>query len=373
VPLNVLRSIHDVAPEAWDRLACGDPFAGHAWLAALEDSGVTGPSSDWTACHALLTEGGEPVAACPLYVRVGNEGEFVWDEPIEEACLRSVRPYAPRAVSTVPWTPVAGPRLLAGRGPDRRELQGRLARGLVELCSERGWESVNVQFAPEDEIEVLREAGLVERITWQYHWRDRGYASFDDFLGRLRSRRRSAMRRELRELERQGISMEVRPGDRLDFERMATLYGDTCRRNGAEPALGSAFFEQLHGRMAERVVFFVATRGDDVVGMTLNVRHGDRLYGRFWGASEPVPFLHFNAAYHHPVRWCIEQGITAFEPGHGGEYKRTRGFDAVVLRSAHHFVDPELRAAVVRWAHREASWVQQRLDEKRRESPFAKR
>lgn len=359
---RVLASIHDVLPADWDRLAGGAPFVAWAWLAALEESGVATPARGWRTAHLLLRDGDRPVAACPLYVRTGNEGEWVWDGPIEQACRSFHQPYAPRAVVTVPWTPVAGPRLLVGDEPGAEQRARALVRALRRLTVEQGWAGLNVQFCRPWEAALLADQGLLTRLTWQYHWRDQGYAGFEDFLGSFSSSRRNKIRRELRELGPQGIDIEVRPGDLADFRRMAGLYAATAERYGfAPPPLDLLFFEALHARLGDRIRFAVASRAGETLAMTLNLLDGDALYGRFWGGDEDTRFLHFNLAYHRTVQWCIEQGLRRFEPGHGGEYKRRRGFDPVLMYSAHWYPVPGFHRAVARWAAEEAKLVMQRV------------
>lgn len=358
-----MSSILDVDRDTWDRLAAGAPFVCWDWLAALEESGVASPECGWQPAHVLLRDGDRPVAACPLYLRSDPLGEFVWEEPIERACQHLGQPYSPRAVITVPWTPVAGPRLLAGQGPDRDARRASLARALLALASERGWASISVQFCWPEEADALTRLGLLTRLTWQYHWHNADYATFEDHLASMRSRRRNKIRREVKALERQEIDVQLRAGDRADFVRMAELYAATATRHGyPDPALHRRFFEAVHDRLGDQVRFAVARRGSDVLAMTFNLLHGDALYGRFWGyPGGQVPFLHFNVAYNRSVAWCIEQGVRRYEPGHGGEFKRRRGFDPVLMASAHWYPDPAFHRSVARWADNEAKFVTERV------------
>jgi len=369
---RVLDSIEAVDPEAWNALAGPASFARHGWLAALEIGGVTAPAKGWTPSHLLLeSDDGVPLAACPLWARDDSYGEYVWDEPIASACGRSALGYAPRAVATHPWIPATGRKLLTHRDGDRAALLGALGEALVDLAGERGWASVNVHFCEADEARELGGRGFLDRFTWQYHWQDRDYGSFAGFLGALKASRRQRMKREMRELRDQGITVDYRAGDADDFARMGRLYADTWGRyEGGEPALTPSFFAELGRRAAGDVRFGVASRGDEVVAMTLNAVLGDAMYGRWWGCTESLRYLHFNVAYHCSVEHCLEAGLGRFEPGHGGEFKRIRGFDPVLARSAHWFADRPLHHAIARWAEHESEWVMERIAQKRAEGPF---
>ncbi len=370
--VRVLGSILDAEPAAWDAVASG--FAKHGWLAALEQGGVTVPDRGWSPSHvAAFEDDGTLVAAAPLWVRDDAFGEFVWDGPIRSACRRTRRPYAPRAVATVPWIPARGRKLLTHPEREREPLVEALAGALVELARAAGFASLNVHFAEDDEVAALTRAGCCERLTWQYHWQDRGYGDFDGFLDALRARRRNRIRREMKELAAQDVTVAFRPGSADEFATMARLYARTWRRHegaASTPALTPRFYALLHARCRDDVRLGVATRGDEVVGMTLNAVHGDRMYGRWWGCTEPLRFLHFNVAYHCAVEHCLEQGYVAFEPGHGGDFKRVRGFDPVILRSAHWHADRALHDAIAGWAADEAAWVRRRVAEKKAEGPF---
>ena len=206
---SVVGSILEVDPSDWDRLAGDNPFVRHAWLASLELSGTATEAAGWTPRHLLLHDHGRLVAAAPLWVRHSSEGEFVWDQPIEQACHRFGRRYTPRAVVAVPWTPVVGRRLLTDPTRARRPLLVALAAVLPHLCDEHGWSGLNVHFCEDDEADALQAVGFFGRASWQYRWRNPGYGSMDDFLDRLTSRRRSTMRREIRRLDSQGIELEV--------------------------------------------------------------------------------------------------------------------------------------------------------------------
>lgn len=366
----VVGTVLDVPQAQWDRIAGPEAFTRHGWLAALELSGAAAPERDWTPAHVLVFDADDLVAACPMYVRTQSYGEYVWDASVERACATSGIPYAPRAIATVPWAPTQGRRLLTA--PQRRaELLPALCSALLEVAAAQGWRSIGVHFCEADEEAALLRAGFLRRLGYQYRWQNRGYATFDDFLARLKRKRRVAMRRELGELTSQGVTLELRTGGPEDFARMGALYEDTWNRNtDGEPALPRRFFEELGARDAEAIHFGVATRGDDVIAMTLNALTDTAMLGRYWGCTEKLRFLHFNLTYHLPVRWCIERGLTSCDPGQGGEYKRSRGFDPTLTRSLHWYAEPRLQEAVGRWAEQETKWVLRRIEEERALVPY---
>lgn len=358
--IAVLDSIADIEPDAWDPWTRpAGPAARHGWLAAMEAALPDRGPDRWTPAHLKSAD-----LLCPLYEREGWSGEFVWDGPIEDACLQASLAYGPRAVGTLPWTPIRGPRVLTDPTRDRAALLRQAPRALAAAAAERGWTGVHLQFCADDEADVFVQQGWIERLTWQYVWQ--GDASMGSALDHLDGKRRREIRREMRAFEQQGLRLEVLAGHEAPDEvwrAMATLYANTARRHGDEAPLGAVFFDEVRARMAEAVVFFVARRGAELVGATLHLRGEDALFGRIWGAHEALPFLHFNLAYHFPMRWAHAQGLRRFEPGHGGEYKRRRGCDPVPCRSVHLFTHRGLQRAVADWSRREAGWVRQRLEE----------
>jgi predicted N-acyltransferase len=354
----LLGSVHALDASLWDAWARpAGPAARHGWFAGLEAAlPVAGPDR-WTPAH--LRDGSILV---PLFERTGWLGEFVWEEPIIDACRDAGLSYAPRAVGVIPWTPIRGPRVLTEPGADRAALLPTAARALEDAAAQRGWESVHLQFCADDEADAFVRQGWIERLTWQYVWQPRPEDT--GCLDRVDGKRRREIRREMRAFEAQGLTLEVVAGDAAGddlWEAMPTFYRNTAARHGDPVPLGPAFFTTVRERMAEDVVFFAARRGDALVGATFQLRGEDGLFGRIWGASEELPYLHFNLAYHFPLRWAWEQGLGRFEPGHGGEYKRRRGCDPLPCRSVHRFTHAGLHRAVADWAAREARWVREQL------------
>jgi uncharacterized protein len=361
--------------EAVSRLAAGEwnalvgeesPFLEWEWLASLEEAGCVGPELGWAPRPLLLREAGRLVAACPLYVKGNSEGEFVFDFGWADAASRAGIAYYPKLLVGVPFTPVGGARLLTAPGEDRPRRLRELAEALAELCRSNGLSSAHVNFCGADEHAALAEAGFLPRMGLQYHWRNPGGASFEDWLGAVRSKRRNQVRRERRELAEQGVSIERLSGSAIPdalFGPMFEIYRSTIRHNPwGRQYLNTHFFELLAERFRHRLCFMVARAGEEIVAGTVNVQKGDALYGRYWGAHRALRHLHFNVCYYAGIEHCIEQGLARFEPGAGGEYKQLRGFDAVPTWSFHWLADPRLRRAVAQYLERERSETGHAID-----------
>ena len=343
--------------DAWNALVGdGSPFLEWEWLAALEQAGCVGERTGWDARPLVVWEGERLVAACPLYVKSHSEGEFVFDWGWADAAERGGIRYYPKLLVGVPFTPVSGDRLLVAPNASdtsRDHYRGVLAAALRELCNTNELSSVHVNFCREGDAELLAQKGFLQRIGIQYHWHNDGYASFEDYLGRFRSKRRNQLRRERREVERQGVRVETFAGNEIGdelFEPMYGFYQSTIRsRTWGREYLNPRFFELLRERFRHRLVFVVATRDGHPIAGAFNVAKGEALYGRYWGAAEQVRNLHFEVCYYAGIEHCIERGLERFEPGAGGDYKQVRGFDARPTYSSHLLIDPRLHAAIERF------------------------
>jgi hypothetical protein len=361
--LELLEGVSSLSREAWNALV-GDesPFLEWEWLASLEQAGCAVQSSGWSARPLVARENGRLVAAVPLYVKAHSEGEFVFDWGWAEAAERAGISYYPKLLVGVPFTPVGGARFLVAPGEDRAFRIGELGRALVELCRGNDFSGVHVCFCREDEIEPLREAGYELRLGVQYHWRNEGYADFEDYLERFRSKRRNQIRRERREVQEQGVRVEILRGSEIGdalFEPMYRFYLETVRaRAWGRQYLNRELFALLAERYRERLCFLVAFRGDRPIAGTFNVQKGNAFYGRYWGASEAVRNLHFEVCYYAGIEHCIREGLARFEPGAGGEHKQLRGFDAARTYSLHYLAEPRLRAAVQRFLQGERAQVE---------------
>jgi predicted N-acyltransferase len=360
IELRVLPGVSAAPAEGWDALVGeGSPFLEHTFLATLEDAGCVGPGTGWTPCPLTAWRAGALVGAAPAYLKSHSYGEFVYDWQWAAFARRNGISYYPKLVVGVPFTPVTGGRLLVRPGDD--EARAALLAGLGALGRDAC--GVHVLFPDERDTAACEAAGGMVRLQWQYHWENKGFRTFEDFLCEVPTKRRTQIRKERRAVADVRIEVGVRPDPEL-APWMYALYRDThARHTGEAGYLTPAFFERLFARWGHRLHTVVAWEGGQRVAGTLNVLKGDRLYGRHWGTLREVPYLHFEVAIYAAVEWCIANGIAVFEPGHGGEHKRSRGFTPRLTRSAHWLRDARLDAALRDFCAREADAVRAALDD----------
>jgi predicted N-acyltransferase len=356
----------------WDALA-GDesPFLEWAFLASLEDAGRLEPDSGWTPRPLVARRSGRLVAACPLYLKANSEGEFVFDWGWADAAYRAGIDYYPKLLVGIPFSPVSGARFLVAEGEDRQEWVRRLGKALREICDANELSGAHVNFCRPEEAEALAALGFHTRIGLQYHWHNRGYRDFEDYLDAFRSKRRNQVRRERREMQKQDVEIVTYADEAITPALVGPIhdfYLATIRaRAWGREYLNRRAFELWVERFRDRLVLIVAEQGGEPIAGTFNVQKGDALYGRYWGATRMVRHLHFNVCYYAAVEHCIEHGLARFEPGAGGEYKQMRGFDASPTWSSHYLSDPRLADAVKRFLERERieaegaiDWYQER-------------
>jgi len=357
--IELLEGVASVPRAEWDALLRPDdsPFLEWDWLASLEEAGTLGPRSGWLPRPLVARDRGRLVAACPVYVKGNSEGEFVFDHAWADAAFRAGIRYYPKLLVGVPFTPVGGSRMLVAPGASADTWRRRLAGALRELCHSSRLSGVHVNFCPAEELPPLEAEGFSRRLGLQYHWHNAGYGSFDDFLSRFRSKRRNQIRRERRAVREAGVEVEVLDGNAIPdelFPRMFALYRSTIEGNPwGRQYLNPRFYDLVRDRFRHRLCFVVARMGGEVIAGTFNVRKGDALYGRYWGALRDLPYLHFELCYYRAVEHCIEHGLARFEPGAGGDFKQLRGFDAQPTWSAHLLADPRLAEAVRDWLRHE--------------------
>jgi predicted N-acyltransferase len=370
---ELAEGVARIPPTEWNRLVGdGSPFLEWEWLASLEEAGTVTADTGWLPRPLVAREGGRVVAACPLYVKGHSEGEFVFDWAWADAAYRAEIPYYPKLLVGVPFTPVAGARLLTAPGVDRDTWRRRLAVHLRELCVQNELSGVHVNFCEQDELELLSGLGFVPRTGFQYHWTNEGYGTFEDYLARFRSKRRNQIRREMRELTSEGVRIEIRTGNDIPdelFPRLFEIYLSTIENNPwGRRYLNPALFELLRDRFRHRMCVIAARLDREVIAATINVQKGDVLYGRYWGSLRDVRHLHFNVCYYAAIDYCIREGLRRFEPGAGGSYKQGRGFDARPTHSAHFLTDPRLSKAVASYLEGERAEAEEAIRALREQS-----
>jgi predicted N-acyltransferase len=338
----------------WNALAGTDnPFVGHAFLAALEESGSVGEGTGWTPAPIIVEdENGGLAAAAPAYLKSHSQGEYVFDHGWADAFERAGGKYYPKLQIAVPFTPVPGRRLL---GPARQALLA----ALEAVVTQNGLSSAHVTFIDESEVAEFASRGWLVRAGIQFHWLNRGYASFDDFLAVLASRKRKQIRKE-RAAAVGGLEVRALRGadiGAVDWDAFWTFYQHTGARKWGHPYLTRDFFELLGATLGEACLLFMAYRGDRPVAGALNLVGSDTLYGRYWGAVEEVPFLHFELSYYRAIEWAIAQGFACVQAGAQGEHKLARGYEPVLTRSAHFLPDASFRRAVADFLRREDEMI----------------
>ncbi len=358
--VHVRSTISDVPAADWDRLwahepEAATPFLSHAWLDALEQSGAAAPERGWSGRHLLLRRGGRTVAALPAWARSDSHGDFGRDWQWAAAAERAGIPYYPKLVIGVPFTPATGRRLLVAEGEDRAEMARAAVDALRDLCASEGIRSLHALHLGEEDAREFAAAGLALRLDFQFHWVNHGYGTFEDFLSRFSSKRRNAIRRERAAPAGQGIAIRTVRGDELGA-RPAAWARDVARLHAHSidrmewgmKFLDRAFHERVMRSMPGAIEVVEARREGKLVAMAMNVASPGKLFGRYWGAVEEHPFLHFNVALYHSVEECIRLRRKVFEGGAGGDHKLARGFEPAEVWSAHHFLDPRLDVPIRR-------------------------
>jgi predicted N-acyltransferase len=367
--LRIFESFAKAAP-LFDRLEgwADNPTVSPTWLSALEDTGCATAEHGWIPHHLGIFSGAagdELLAFCPGYVKLNSEGEFIFDWGIARAAPKFGVHYHPKLLFAVPFTPATGPRLLFAKGADRTLARAAFAAALVTLASKLDLSSAHVLFLPGAEATELAArsgGGLMHRLSLQYHWENGGYSTFEDFLAGLPSKRRTQIRRERKAPAEQGVTIETLRGDALTPEIADVAYDlyltTVDKFTWGRRYLNRAFFEAVMSSMRDRVELVAAKRDGQIIAGAFNLRGDTTLYGRYWGAFEELPFLHFNVCFYHSIERCIADRLRAFEPGAGGEHKRARGFVPTLTHSVHHIRDRRLSVAVADFFEREREVIE---------------
>lgn len=371
--LSIADSLEAVPAEQWNALSGTDnPFLRHEFLVALERHGAVGRRFGWLPRFVLARVNGRLVGAVPMYLKTNSYGEFVFDWGWADAYERAGLRYYPKLVVAVPYTPVTGSRMLLA--PDAQtEVATRLVEHALEFARELRVSSLHWLFPPDDELAHLQGHGFARRVGVQFHWENRGYRDFDDFLDTFTASKRKKLKRERRRVRDQGVELEVLHGNEMgptQWESYHDFYAGTFDRLGGVATLPRGFFEEIGQSMGDQVVVVFARHRDRDVAAALSLRGPDALYGRHWGCSEAFHSLHFETCYYQGLDYCIRHGLRRFEPGAQGEHKVSRGFLPVRTWSAHWIAHTGFRAAVDDFLDREEQGMSYYLEAMREHSPY---
>jgi len=393
ITLRVAGAIGDVAAAAWDacanpkavadgaggtaNLGCEyNPFISHDFLSSLELSGSVRPRTGWQPMHLLAeTPGGELLGAAPCYAKSHSQGEYVFDHGWADAYERAGGSYYPKLQVSVPFTPATGRRLLARPGLQAQVVREALAGGLAEVCRRSKASSVHVTFLPEPEWQLLGQHGYLQRTHRQFHWENAGYATFDEFLAALASRKRKTIRRERAESLAGGVTIHWLTGTDLTesvWDAFFDFYMETGSRKWGRPYLTREFYSTVGEKMRDRILLVMAKRNGRWIAGAINFIGSKTLFGRHWGCHEHHPFLHFEVCYYQAIDYAIAHKLARVEAGAQGQHKIARGYLPVTTYSAHYIVDAALRRAIADFLKHERRHVEAEIEEFAEFTPFRK-
>ncbi len=385
MPAKTMARLHGTAAEigtaAWN--ACANPSGGtdphpftrYEFFAALEESGSATARTGWRPCHLTIERDGRIEGLLPLYFKSHSQGEYVFDHAWADAFEHAGGSYYPKLQASVPFTPVTGCRFLVAATAEERETRKALMSAGAAAVRELNTSSLHVTFLTEDEWRLAGEAGYLLRTDQQFHWENRGYASFDEFLGELSSSKRKNLRKERAAVREAGIEFDWLTGRDITesaWDSFFEFYMDTGNRKWGRPYLTREFFSRVGASMAEQILLIIARRGNRRIAGALNFFGDGIVFGRNWGCIEYVPFLHFEACYYQAIDFAIARGLCKVEAGAQGEHKLLRGYMPVPTYSAHYIAHAGLRCAVGDYLEREREAVAEHIEDLAEHAPFRK-
>lgn len=378
--ISSVSTLAGIDPAEWNAVANPhglpyDPFLSWEFLEAMESSGAATPRTGWRGAHILVRDTNERLrAAMPMWFKYHSRGEFVFDQSWAEAWQRAGGEYYPKLLCAVPFTPVTGRRRLVAPGPDAELYRAALLDGALQLAEQTGVSSLHINFIEDAEAPLFEKAGFLSRTDQQFHWRNDGYGSFDDFLASLSSEKRKNLRKE-RAKAQAGLTFQHVRGSEITEDHLDIFfefYMDTGNRKWGSPYLTRKTFSILRERMANDILFIFACEGDEIIAGAMNLVGSDTLYGRYWGTLDARPMLHFETCYYQAIDYAIAHGLKTVEAGAQGGHKLARGYAPVLTRSAHWIAHPGFRDAVAEYLQRERAAVDEDMNYLRDRTPFKK-
>jgi len=371
--LKIIENLADIPVADWDALAGNDPFLSHSYLYALQESCCATAQFGWQAQFLTLWQDQRLLGAMPLYLKTNSYGEHVFDWAWADAYHRHGLRYYPKLVCTVPFTPVTGARLLAAPDAEANEVRALLLGSVLQFAKESSVSSLHCLFLDEADTREAQAQGMMLRQDVQFHWQNRGYKDFEEFLAALSRDKRKRIKQERRKVQEAGIELQCVTGDVATVEQwafFASCYAHTRQTHHSPPALNEDFFQRIGATLPHNTLLVIATRAGQPIASALNLFTGEVLYGRSWGAFEFHSGLHFETCYYQAIEFCIARGIRTFEGGAQGEHKLARGFLPVTTRSAHWLAHPQFARAVDDYLQQETNAISGYVDELNERSPF---
>lgn len=375
--LEIIESLSEISAADWNALLTPDasPFLKHEFLSTLEETICVGRNTGWQVAHLALYRSAQLIGAMPLYLKQHSYGEFVFDWSWAQAYEQQGMQYYPKALCAIPFTPVQGSRILFSPTEDVAQIQRQLIAGLKTLVVQNHLSSAHILFPLGEQTQAMVDQGFMLRDSVQFHWHNQNFINFEQFLAALTMKRRKNIRQERDKVSREGISFRHVPGQLANDEDWAFFYRcyeNTYIEHHSSPYLNQDFFRLIGKRMPENLHLILAQRGDLPIAASLLFvdRTISKAYGRYWGALEHVPCLHFETAYYQAIEYCIHQQIETFEGGAQGEHKMARGFLPTTIQSAHYIADPQFSKAVKHFLEREQRGIGAYVNELEEHSPL---
>ena len=376
---RIAGAASDIGAAAWNACANPDgaadphPFTRYEFFAACEDSKSACPRAGWRPCHLVIEQDGRIGGVMPMYLKSHSQGEYVFDHGWADAFARAGGSYYPKLQAAVPFTPVTGPRLLVAAHAPQDETRNALFAAGASAVGELDASSLHITFLTEDEWKAAGALGYLQRTDQQFHWLNNGYSSFDDFLGALSSSKRKNLRKERAAVAAEGVTFDWLSGADITeahWDTFFTFYMDTGNRKWGRPYLTREFFSRIGQTMGEQIVLILAKRAGTHIAGALNFTGGGVIFGRNWGCTEYIPFLHFETCYYQAIDYAIAHKLSKVEAGAQGEHKLVRGYMPVPTYSAHYIAHTGLRRAVSEYLDREREAVAEQIEALAEHGPF---
>lgn len=373
---RIINDFQTISPEKWLTLDCSNnPFLSYPFLSGLEKFNCL-QNQNWHPSHIVIEDNDELIGALPLYIKHDSYGEFVFDWIWADAYHQSGRNYYPKLVSAIPFTPVSGARLLVNKKYDDVIIKKILLDAAVSLMHENNFSSLHLLFPDKKNMDVLSENGALQRITCQYHWLNNNYRDFQDFTDSLTSKKRKRILKERREIKNSNIEIERLSGGEISSEQwhyFYRFYASTFYKKGGEPRLSLEFFKSLGKELPEQTLLILAKQKNETIAGAFAMSGKEILYGRHWGCSQHVPFLHFELCYYQTIEHTIEKGLKRLDAGVQGEHKLGRGFHPVAMPSAHFIKEDDFRNAITNYLDRETILMQEHIETLETHLPYKRK